>query len=233
MARLLHILITLPLIASPLSLLASNTLHAETLSQMDALRLLAKSKAADAKCQVLPSGDADELGSYLARAEVAATQRGSVQDTQGTIAVGKALGEAAACNDRTAEEVTDTLDASRRAMAAVEDPRTMRRQSAASSSRTLARSEDSLSERLPVTIKGYRQQAFAYYLERRCRHLTSRQARSFWSSIIRQHRAALRSDGRKAVATVLRNAEAAADDMSCGVQSRRIVRAEYSQSSAF
>lgn len=231
MARLLHILITLPLIASPLSLLASDASHAETLSQMDALRLLAKSKAADAKCRILPSGDADELSSYLARAEVAATQRGSVQDAQGTIAVGKALGETAACDGRTAQEVTDTLDASRRAMAAVEDARTARQQSATNSNRT--QSENSLSARLPVTIKEYRQQAFAYYLERRCRHLSSRQARSFWSSIVRQHKAALRNDGGKAVAAALRNAEGTADNMSCGAQSRRIVRAEYSQSSAF
>jgi hypothetical protein len=231
MARLLHILITLPLIASPLSLLASDASHAATLSQMDALRLLAKSKAANAKCKILGSAEADELGSYLARAEVAATERSSIQDAQGTIAVGKALGNSVSCDGGTATEVADTLDAARRAMAAVQEAENSGERRASRVTRLQA--EPDVRPRLPVTIKRYRQQAVAYYLERRCRHLSSRQAKSFWSSIVRQHQAVLRKDGGKAVANALRSAEATAESMSCGSTSRRIVRAEYSESTTF
>ena len=233
MARLMHILITLPLMAVPVSLLAADSAHAATLSQMDALRLLAKSKAADTKCRVLAPADSDELGSYLARAEVAVTQRGSVQDAQGTIAVGRSLGDGAACDSRTAAEITDTLDAARRAMAAVAERETTREQDSKRPRRVAVETERTAATRQPVTVKHYRDQAFAYYLERRCQHLSAREARSFWKSIVRQHKAALRNAGGKAVASALRKAEISADGMSCGAQSRRIVRAEFSQSSDF
>jgi hypothetical protein len=232
MGRLLHMLITLPLIVSPLFLLASGPSHAATLSQADALRLLAKSKAANTKCNILGAVEADELASYLARAEIAMTQRSSVEDTQGTIAVGKALGSAATCDTGTADEVNGTLDAARRAMVAVEDAESKNSRSVFRVKPDRAKAEESAGSRT-VTVDRYRQQAFAYYLERRCRHLPARQARSFWLSIVRQHKAALRRDGGRKVAAALRRAEASAESTPCGLESRRIVRAGYSESSAF
>jgi hypothetical protein len=232
MGRFLHILITLPLIVSPLSILAADTTAADTLSQMDALRLLAKSKAADDKCKVLGASESDELGSYLARAEVAATERNSVQDAQGTISVGRTLGGSVACDSATSAEVNDTLDAARRAMAAVEESDARRARWSRAPDVQEERQAESRS-RLPVTIKRYRQQAFAYYVERRCRHLSARQARSFWLDIIQQHRAAMRQSGRKAVIAATKSAEAEANELSCGSTSRRIVRAEYLGSSIF
>ena len=233
MGRLLHILITLPLIVSPLSLLAGDPSHAATLSQADALRLLAKSKAADTKCNILGANEADELASYLARAEIAMAQRNSVEDTQSTIAVGKTLGSAASCDTATTDEVNGTLDAARRAMAAVEEAESRDSQSLFRVKPGRAKAEESAGSRMTVTVERYRQQAFAYYLERRCRHLPARQARSFWSSIVRQHGAALRRDGGRKVAAALRRAEASAESTPCGSESRRIVRAGYSESSAF
>jgi hypothetical protein len=233
MGRLLHMLITLPLIVSPLSLLVGESAHGATLSQADALSLLAKSKAADTKCNILGPGEADELASYLARAEIAMTQRSSVEDTQGTIAVGKTLGAAASCDPATAEEVNGTLDAARRAMAAVEEAERRDSQSIFRSKPDKTKSKGDVSSRMAVTVERYRQQAFAYYLERRCRHLSARQARSFWSSIVRQHEAALRRDGGRKVAAALRRAKASAEDTPCGSESRHIVRAGYSESSAF
>jgi hypothetical protein len=234
MGRLLHILITLPLIVSPLSLLAADTSHGATFSQMDALRLLAKSKAADGKCKILGPAEADELGSYLARAEVAATQRNSIEDAQGTIALGKTLGSTAPCDSATAAEVSDTLDAARRAMVAVEEAENSREQySQRKVKRVQAERDEEARSRPAVTVKRYRQQAFAYYLERRCQHLSARQAHSFWSNIIQQHRSLARKTGGKAVAAAARSAEAEAARMSCGSESRRIVRVEYSESSAF
>jgi hypothetical protein len=233
MGRLLYMLITLPLIVSPLSLLAGDPSHAATLSQADALRLLAKSKAANTKCNILGTVEADELASYLARAEIAMTQRSSVEDTQGTIAVGRTLGAATSCNAATIDEVNGTLDAARRAMVAVEEAESRDSQSIFRIKPDKTKAKENVSSHMTVTVERYRQQAFAYYLERRCRHLSARQARSFWSSIVRQHEAALRRDGGRKVATALRRAEASAEDTPCGAESRRIVRAGYSESSAF
>ena len=88
---MLRFFLTLPLLSLPLWGLSPEA----ALTQMDALRLLAKSRAADGKCKILPAGEAEELGLYLARAEVAAATRNSVSEIQSS--AGKALGDTATC----------------------------------------------------------------------------------------------------------------------------------------
>ena len=99
MLRLTKFFFTLPLLSLPLWGLSPHVQAEAVLTQMDALRLLAKSRAADGKCKILPAGEAEELGRYLARAEVAAATRNSVSEIQSS--VGKALGDTATCSEAT------------------------------------------------------------------------------------------------------------------------------------
>src|SRR5262245_36944845 len=55
MARLSHLLITLPLVAAPVFAIGLKPLGAQTASPLEALELLAKHNAADTKCSSLPA----------------------------------------------------------------------------------------------------------------------------------------------------------------------------------
>ena len=227
MKRLTKFFITLPVLSLPLWGLSPPVQAEAVLTQMDALRLLAKTRAADGKCNILPAGEAEELGLYLARAEVAAATRNSVSEIQSTISLGKVLGDTAPCSEATSGEVGATLAAAREAMA-------MARQKPGV--------EENLAEDNPVArrtarrveeprgrLADYGRQAFAYYVERRCEFLSRRDIRAFWVAIIREHRAALSAYGRPAVNSTLRRAEARASEMECGAKGRQLVRAEYTR----
>lgn len=230
MLRLSKFFITLPLLSLPLLGLAPK-LHAEVvLSQMDALSLLAKSRAADSKCKILPASEADELGGYLARAEVAVAARNSVSEVQSTISVGRALGATAACSQATSSEVEATLSAARQAMASVQHPRSAEADIAEDNpvSRQTVRTARA-PEEPRRSLADYGRHAFAYYVERRCEYLSRRDIRAFWTAIIREHRAALSAYGRSAVIGTVRRAEARANAMECGAEGRQLVRAEYTK----
>lgn len=227
MLRLSKFFITLPLLSLPLWGLSPHV-HAEAvLSQMDALRLLAKSRAANSKCKILPTSEAEELSLYLARAEVAAASRNSVSETQSTILVGKALGDTATCSQVTSGEVEATLGAARQAMAVARQTRGAEEDLAEDNpvSRRSARPR----EEPRRSLADYGRQAFAYYVERRCEYLSRRDIRAFWVAIIRKHRAALSTYGRSAVVGTLRRAQARASEMECGAEGRQLVRAEYTR----
>lgn len=230
MLRLTKFFITLPLLSLPLWTVSPGLHAEEVMGQMDALRLLAKSRAADSKCKVLPASDADELNSYLARAEVAAAARHSVSEIQSTISVGRTLGSSSTCSPATAGEIGATLAAARQAMAAVQQTRT----------KVVADDDDAPQQpverrkiRQPepplrrVSLAGYGRQAFAYYVERRCEYLSRRDIRAFWMAIVRRHKAALAAFGGPAVANTLRRARNQAEAMDCDAGSRQLVRAEY------
>jgi len=229
MLRLTKFFITLPLLSLPLSGIASKVQAEELMGQMDALRLLAKSRAADSKCKVLAAGDADELNSYVARAEVAATARYSVSEVQSTISVGRALGNTATCSDATTGEINATLAAARQAMAAVQQAKTnVAAEDQAMPQQTVQRREVRQPETLRrVSLAGYGRQAFAYYVERRCEYLSRRDIRAFWVAIVREHKAALAAFGGPAVAGALRRARNQAEAIDCGARGRQLVRAEY------
>lgn len=230
MLRLAKYFITLPMLALPL-FGAAPELHAETATQMDALRLLAKSRAADGKCNILGSGEADELNGYLARAEIAAASRHSVSETQSTISLGKVLGDTASCTAATAQEVGATLAAARHAMAAMSPPRLVETNEEAEPVEKPAPRRKGLkpSDSARVTLASYGRHALAYYVERRCEYLSRRDVRAFWAAIMREHKAAVSTHGGRAVAGTLRRARARAEEIGCDAAGRQLVRAEYTK----
>ena len=119
MTRLSYLLITLPLLGSPISLLGAKHLAAATASPLEALGLLARSSAIESKCRMLDTRERYELNGYLARAEVASAARYPIEDAKSTVAWGRRQGEAAACTAESMRELHDTLWAAREAMAKV------------------------------------------------------------------------------------------------------------------
>lgn len=232
MLRLTKFFITLPLLSLPLWGLSSNS-YAEEMGQMDALRLLAKSRAADSKCNVLSAGDSDELNAYVARAEVAAAARHSVSEIQSTISVGRTLGASATCSDKTSGEIDATLSAARQAMASIRQPKIAAVEEEDAMAPTPAPRRKILQAEEPrtvnVSLAGYGRHAFAYYVERRCEYLSRHDIRAFWVAIVREHKAALAAFGGPAVANTLRRARAQAEEMDCDQSSRQLVRAEYTR----
>lgn len=228
MLRLAKLFITLPVLTLPLWDAAPKA-HAEVMTQIDALRLLAKSRAADSKCRILPVPEAEELSGYLARAEIAAASRQSVGEVRSAISLGKALGGGAACSANTSDEVKATLDAARQAVATVRPAQEAEEAAveppvATDRSRLIAAPKPR-----NASLAEYGQQAFAYFVERRCEYLPHRDVRAFWAAVVREHRAALSVYGRSAVVRTVKRAEAEADRMECGARSRQIVRAEYTR----
>jgi hypothetical protein len=226
MPRFTKRVITLPLLALALAGLAPAA-GAEPVTQLDALRLLAKSHATNGKCKTLSPGDADELNGYLARAEIAAASRHSVSEVQSSISLGRALGHSTMCSDRSKAEVGSILAAARQAMAEAADPP----RAAVQDEPPPARSEKiklrGIDAQRHVSLAGYGRQAFAYYVERRCEYLSRRQIRAFWAAIVREHRAALGAYGGAAVARTLRRVRVQAERMGCDAAGRQLVQSEY------
>lgn len=226
MLRFTQLLITLPLVALPLPDFAPRV-EAEAVTQLDALRLLAKSRAADGKCKTLPAVEADELNGYLARAEIAAASRNSVSEVRSTIALGKALGDTASCSAATSDEIGATLNAARQAMAAIAAPRPAEEKAGASPTPRRVAPAPAPEMRNRNSLAAYGRHAFAYYVERRCEYLSRRDIRAFWTAIVREHKAALGAHGGPAVARTLRRARAQAEAIGCDAAGRQLVRSEY------
>jgi hypothetical protein len=222
MRSLAPYLVTLPLLASPAAPLWIKPVMAETVSAEQALTLLAKSNAADAKCRHLSSSERQELADYLARAEVAETSRSSSAKAQAIIERGRADGRESLCGEESRAEVDATLTAARDAIdhgpprrQVAERPAVKEKVAAPKVSRV----------RTTGKLANYGDAAMAYYIERRCNHLSPRQARAFWDRIVAQHAHALKTNGKRAVAAALKTAEARASRKSCGMRTAALVKA--------
>lgn len=229
MPRFSQLIVALPLMALPLMGVASGA-GAEPVTQLDALRLLAKSHATNGKCKMLAPNDADELNGYLARAEIAAASRNSVSEVQSSLSLGKALGNTASCSDQTRAEVASVLAAARQAMAQAAQPQraALDDESRAENEPPATRAKLRKPEAQPrSSLAGYGRQAFAYYVERRCEYLSRREIRAFWAAIVREHRLALGAYGGAAVAGTLRRARAQADRIGCDAAGRQLVQSTY------
>jgi hypothetical protein len=235
MPKLSHLMISLPLMAVPLSVIGLKPVAAQTVTPVEALELLAKSSAVDAKCKVLPQTEREELNGYLAKAEVATTARSSVDDAKTAIMLGRKSGEVAACGPASAGEVAGTLAAAREAMAEVRRPR-----SSSMRARKVARyAPRDTAQPAQIEIRGssglklYARQVMAYYVERRCKHLSAGSARNFWRRIVSSYESAVRSYGPQRVARIQSRAEADAGTWNCGERSVRLVEAAYDMSRRF
>lgn len=229
MLRLTKLFITLPVLTLALWAAAPALKAEAVMSQIEALRQLAKSRAADGKCRILPAGEADELAAYLARAEIAAAGRASVSEVRSAVSLGKTLGGGSDCTPHTTDEVRATLDAARQAMAKAKPAPEPQEEDFVEAPVVPERRTLPAPRPRNATLAEYGRQVFAYFVERRCEYLSHRDIRAFWAAVVREHRAALSAYGRRAVVRTMQRAQADADATECGARSRQIVRAEYTK----
>ena len=242
MRKLLQTLITLPLLALPLAVLKPAA--AAPFTPLAAIELLAKSKASDARCRHLQSGEAQELADYLARAEIAAASQTSVGETQSAIAAGRSAGAAVLCGADSLAEVRGTLDAAREAMVAIGGGEPANDETAVATTAVvpdktapaapvvkLVKPKTTALKALPPAprLGSYSAAAMGYYLDQRCRHLSAKEAKRYYAGILRGHKSALAASGKPAVAALLRSAEAQANGVACGTRSAALVKTGFAR----
>ena len=215
MLKFSQLLITLPVLALPLTTLATKPALAETVGIERALELLAKSTVVDNKCNVLTVSEREELSTYVAKAKVAAAEKTTVAVTRSALASGRKEGQAAACGAETSYEVKETLTAAREAInAATQEER--------------AHAEPVVAARTPAqkgSLSTYGRVIEAYFLERRCTYLSKRKINSFYKAVVKGHFAMVSEFGKPAVSSVMRTAEARAKAQSCNGSGEARVKA--------
>ena len=230
MAKLLNMLITLPVIILPVAALTVKPATAEMVSPSQALEIMARSEAASAKCGVLTRSELSELKQYTARAEIAAAQRLGPEAANDTVSSGRAQGRAIACSGSAAADVYEALEAARMAVAQANGGRRMRPSQSRSvrltnSTRTI---QIERSSTLPKgSIAAFQRVATAYFVEKRCRFLAYSKARSLWQVVRSGQSEAIATNGRKSVNNALKQARFTAERMSCDAKAARLVRSAY------
>jgi hypothetical protein len=203
-----------------------------------AVQLLSTSRTVDAKCRYLSSDEHQELSDYLAKAEIVAAGRQGSAKAQGAVKAGAQRGAAMTCNNESEIVVRATMDAARRAIdharnqaavhkASVQQPAKVEKKKLRSDDRNKKTLRQS-AKTLTGGLMSYSHQAAAYYVERRCRHLSQNQAMKFWRKIVAKHNALIDRHGPDAV----RKAKNAAISKSrasgrCGSQTAKLVRRGY------
>ncbi len=234
MRSLMRILISLPVVCAPWLVGAGSvqTVYAaQPVGPTEALRLLAQGQAANTKCRHLTSAEHEELGDYVARAEVASVARDSVGAATSALKSGRAAGKSMLCGDSSKELVFGTLHAARRAISAAN--RGSGRAVTRRHSRGKARAD--INKRLknwPRTgsLEHYQAQTAAYYIERRCQHLTYNQAVRFWKALVGRHQAMVRRHGPGAVKRAKQDALAKARTHgNCSAKTASWVRFAFSR----
>jgi len=250
MQYLSRILISLPLCALPLLAMGPHAASAAGLRPSDAVRLLARSRTVDERCQYLDAADHQQLADFVARAEVAAARIDGVSRTRSARAQGDVEGRAMPCDASSRTVVTATLAAARRA-AERAGPRTAKaenkpqknstRQSAAArkpvqprkTAHVAALAAPQPQSRDLFSLTGassglglYTRQAAAYYIERRCRYLSSGDTMAFWKLIVARHNAMIARYGGSAVTRAKAKA-AEAGGAACSADAGVFVRATW------
>ncbi|MDH3741019.1 MAG: hypothetical protein OER56_05420 [Hyphomicrobiales bacterium] len=196
----------------------------QDLRPSEAVELLARSEAIDAKCQHLTSAEHQELRDYVARAEVAVAGQTSAKRAGNAVTKGAAAGKTTACGRDSEITVRATMDAARRAIAASDESQPQ----VASNTQTAALRTNAPARRANASTASYSRLAAAYYVERRCRHLSHAQAVDFWKRIVRLHNAVLSAQGPDALSRAKSRAIAKAKKMRrCNANSAKLVRISY------
>lgn len=215
MLKFSQFLITLPILALPLAALESKPALAETVGLERALELLAKSVVVDNKCNVLTVSERDELSNYVAKAEVAAAEKTTVDVTRSALSAGRSQGLAATCGSGASLEVKETLTAARDAInAAEEDNHTVAEPALAAPMAAYG-----------ASLSVYGRIIETYYLERRCAFLSKRKMNSFYKAVVRGHRAVISEFGQSAVSKIMKSAEARSNYQSCNGAGKARVKA--------
>ena len=219
MLKFSQFLITLPILALPLASLASKPVLAETVGLERALELLAKSVVVDNRCNVLTLSERDELSNYVAKAEVAAAEKTTVDVTRSALSAGRSEGLATVCGSGASQEVVETLTAARDAINAAEQDDSAVAEPALAVPTPAPRSSLSVYGRIIET----------YFLERRCTFLSRRKMNSFYKAVVRDHQAVVSEFGKSAVSKVMKSAEARSNHQSCNGVGKARVKAGFAE----
>jgi hypothetical protein len=201
--------------------LAAGAAHAQTDGAVQAVTILARARVIDERCHFLSPSLREELIGYAARAEIAAAEQITAARTRAAVKAGEADGRAASCNDAAKTDVRDTLAAARDAIKAAD------RNAAQSDGAGSADQTASMAGGMVGGLGYYAGQVKAYYLERKCKHLSVDQDTRYWQAIGRIHAATVARNGAAAVRPVMRRAEDQASALSCGSGSLAMVRTGY------
>lgn len=229
-----RLLVTLPLLAMPLGMMAANPAKAAGTAAEEAVRILTRARAVDQQCRYLSSTERNELSRYTARAEIAASSQASTSAAKTASALGMSEGKSASCSKDTEADVRETLVAAREAVAAARvDEATPERVTSKPVKRLAAAAEDEDGDE-NMKLKGsglgqYARVVRAYYLERECRSLSRSEAARFWNGVVKLHKTTVRANGASAVARVMASAERRANGSSCGRSAQLQIRKGYNQ----
>ena len=219
MLKFSQFLITLPVLALPLAALATKPALAETVGIERALELLAKSAVVDNKCNVLTVSERDELSTYVAKAEVAAAEKTTLEVTRSALSAGKKQGQAAPCGSEASYEVKETLIAAREAINAATQEEGAQAEPAAAIPAPVAKS----------SLSAFGQVIEVYFLERRCTYLSKRKINSFYKAVVKGHFAVVSEFGKAAVSKVMKSAEARSNYQSCNGVGEARVKAGFAE----
>lgn len=217
MPRLARRLITLPVLILPLAAWVTSPASASTLSVDEGLFVLAKSKASDGKCGFLSRSERQELSGYLARAEVASQSMIGGAAVNAAIAKGRTAGRTAACNSPSRADVEETVAAARLAVAQADGVKPARAQTAESEKKL-----DKSRKLGPVAPPEYGKLAKPYFVDLRCKQLTSRKARLFYEAIKDLQKASIAKHGTAAIAAAQAKTRKSAQTIACGPASRQL-----------
>lgn len=219
MLKFSQFLIALPILALPLATLGAKPVLAETVGLERALELLAKSVVVDNRCNVLTVSERDELSNYVAKAEVAAAEKTTVDVTRSALSAGQSQGRAETCGAVASQEVKETLTAAREAINAAEPSDSPPEEPVVAVATPAPRGGLSVYGRIIET----------YYLERRCAFLSRRKMNSFYKAVVRNHRAVISEFGKSAVSKVMKSAEARSNYQSCNGVGEARVKAGFAE----
>ena len=236
MRKLTQMVISLPLLVAPLALASVAPVkaqEAQNVGPTGAVKLLAQSTTADRKCRYLTRSENSELSDYLTKAEVAAAKMTSAPAAQRARRDGKKLGKTMACGQTGEGIVRATLDAARRAMAAARAQQRKRKVVVRQQPkrRIIVRRQPDrqyTSIENASSLTRYRRVTEAYYLERRCQHLSRPMAVRFWKKVVASHNAVLKKYSSSQVAKAKSGAEMAAQNRGrCGSRTAQVVQSGF------
>ncbi len=206
---------------------------------------IAAGHATELKCRQLSQDDREELATHAAYAETAAAH---TNGSGRVMAARKRARGSASCGSSAKNRVMAGLSAGRRfeqkfvdqraAQARVarrKDKRRKKRQARRQASlapvrltpRQQAQARRAQTRTQPRAARGsiarYKSQTRAYYLQRRCNHLSYKQALRFWKLIAAQHGRMVKRFGANAVVRADRQARSSARRARCGVRTKQQV----------
>ncbi len=215
----------------PILMIASTNAHAISDRDLDRFKVIAGGWHLERQCNHLGAQQRADLGDISANAEILTAREIGSEEVREIVASARQFGEeqGTQCGDATAEAVQLSLNVAYE----YADAHAERTEETASSERSEQR--DTAIAEEPAETPGadllgrFGSQTEAYYLQRRCGHLAYADDLRFWQLIAHQHQAMLNRFGSSAISQMQRSAEARANSaqLSCGSQTRRMVRSGY------